>query len=256
MSIEDDVDYYGILKLKYGANDSEIRSSYFKLSKIYHPDVSTEENANEKFSEINKAYSVLKDKNLKAKIDLKYKAKEHHQERLQAMDSHKRKLREELEKRESFAKKPKTDKTDIEKLKTDGYERLYKKSEQKSTPISTSEANNEIIKVKWEKTEKSIDEQMLNQIFSKFGEIEHVIKKKGSRSAIISFKKPESALAASRFNWKESEHYIFEIKYQNVKKEEIKEDHLNYENITMMKLRQAAERQKLNEKLKKEMEQQ
>jgi DnaJ homolog subfamily C member 17 len=253
-TIDDEIDYYGVLSLKYGATDSEIRSSYFKLSKIWHPDVSSEKNANEMFSNINKAYTILKDKALKAKIDVKYKAKAHQQEKLQAMDSQKRKLREELEARESIAKKPKKDSNGIEKLKTEGYEKLYKlKNEEKST-ISQTEANSDIVKVKWEKTEKLIDEEILKEAFSKFGEIDHILKKKGSRSAIVSFKKPESALSCSRFNWKESNFPMLEIKYQNTKQKEKKtEEHLNYESLTMMKLRQAAERQKLNEKLTQEM---
>ena len=53
--------YLETLGLNIGASKSEIKSAYRKLSKKYHPDVSTDENANEKFIEINEAYKFLTD---------------------------------------------------------------------------------------------------------------------------------------------------------------------------------------------------
>ncbi len=54
-------DYYEILGLKKGASDAEIRAAYKRLAKKYHPDISKEKNAEEKFKEIQEAYSVLSD---------------------------------------------------------------------------------------------------------------------------------------------------------------------------------------------------
>lgn len=62
-------DYYEVLGLSKNASEQEIKSTYRKLAKKYHPDVSTEENAEEKFKEISEAYSILSDKEKREKYD-------------------------------------------------------------------------------------------------------------------------------------------------------------------------------------------
>jgi len=52
-------DYHGTLGLKAGASKAEIKSAYRKLAKQYHPDVSSESNAEEKFIDITEAYEWL-----------------------------------------------------------------------------------------------------------------------------------------------------------------------------------------------------
>lgn len=54
-------DYYEILGINKNATDEEIKKAYRTLAKKYHPDVSTEENAVEKFKEVQKAYDCLSD---------------------------------------------------------------------------------------------------------------------------------------------------------------------------------------------------
>ncbi|WP_116962954.1 DnaJ C-terminal domain-containing protein [Fastidiosibacter lacustris] len=53
--------YYSILGIDKNASDAEIKKAYRRLAKKYHPDVSTETNAEEKFKEVQDAYEVLKD---------------------------------------------------------------------------------------------------------------------------------------------------------------------------------------------------
>ena len=53
--------YYKILNLPEGATKSQIKKSYRKLVKLYHPDVNNDPNAHEKYLEINQAYEALLD---------------------------------------------------------------------------------------------------------------------------------------------------------------------------------------------------
>ena len=54
-------DYYDILGLKKEASQDEIKRSYRKLARKYHPDVSKEDESETKFKEVGEAYEVLKD---------------------------------------------------------------------------------------------------------------------------------------------------------------------------------------------------
>lgn len=52
-------DYYAILGVSSTATLEEIRLAYRKLARVYHPDLSTEVDAEERFREVNQAYEVL-----------------------------------------------------------------------------------------------------------------------------------------------------------------------------------------------------
>src|SRR5580765_5929350 len=62
-------DYYRILGVERGAGDEEIKKAYRKLARKYHPDVSKEANAKERFQEVAEAYETLKDKEKRAAYD-------------------------------------------------------------------------------------------------------------------------------------------------------------------------------------------
>lgn len=54
-------DYYATLGVEPSAGDAEIKTSYRRLARKFHPDVSKEANAEASFKAINEAYEVLRD---------------------------------------------------------------------------------------------------------------------------------------------------------------------------------------------------
>lgn len=62
-------DYYKILGVSKTADKDEIRKSYRKLARKYHPDVSKEQNAEARFKEVSEAYDVLSDPEKRRQYD-------------------------------------------------------------------------------------------------------------------------------------------------------------------------------------------
>ena len=62
-------DYYKILGVPRDAGEDDIKKAYRKLARKYHPDVSKETDANEKFQEVSEAYETLRDKEKRAAYD-------------------------------------------------------------------------------------------------------------------------------------------------------------------------------------------
>jgi len=60
---------YETLGVSENASADEIKKSYRKLARKYHPDINKDESAVEKFKEINAAYEVLSDAEKKAQYD-------------------------------------------------------------------------------------------------------------------------------------------------------------------------------------------
>lgn len=62
-------DYYQILGVAPDADEAAIKAAYRRLARKYHPDVSKEPGAEEKFKEVAEAYEVLRDANKRADYD-------------------------------------------------------------------------------------------------------------------------------------------------------------------------------------------
>src|SRR5205085_5720946 len=62
-------DYYKILGVERTAAEEDIKKAYRKLARKYHPDVSKEANAKERFQEVSEAYETLRDKEKRAAYD-------------------------------------------------------------------------------------------------------------------------------------------------------------------------------------------
>lgn len=94
-------DLYKILNLTFEATEKEIKASYRKLVRIYHPDVAKNKTEADKFKEIQEAYEILSDSAAKRKYDIlhgffKEKIKKETQQKVQ-------------NKYEEFVKKKKTE---------------------------------------------------------------------------------------------------------------------------------------------------
>lgn len=62
-------DYYEVLGVSRDAKPDDIKRAYKRLARKYHPDVSKEPDAEERFKEVGEAYDVLRDKKKRATYD-------------------------------------------------------------------------------------------------------------------------------------------------------------------------------------------
>ena len=62
-------DYYDTLGVARDANKEDIKRAYRRLARKYHPDVNREPGAEEKFKDINRAYEVLSEDEMRARYD-------------------------------------------------------------------------------------------------------------------------------------------------------------------------------------------
>lgn len=62
-------DYYKILGVERTATAEQMKTAYRRLARKYHPDVSKEKDAEERFKEVQEAYEVLKDTEKRAAYD-------------------------------------------------------------------------------------------------------------------------------------------------------------------------------------------
>lgn len=62
-------DYYKVLGVDRDISQAELKKSYRKLARKYHPDVSKEKNAEDRFKEVNEAYEVLGNEESRSQYD-------------------------------------------------------------------------------------------------------------------------------------------------------------------------------------------
>src|SRR3954452_12291059 len=62
-------DYYAALGVPRDADIDAIKKAYRKLARQYHPDVSKEEDAEDRFKEVSEAYEVLRDSEKRERYD-------------------------------------------------------------------------------------------------------------------------------------------------------------------------------------------
>jgi DnaJ family protein C protein 17 len=99
-----DVDWYAVLDLDLTATEAQIRKAVRQLALKYHPDKAGDDPvARVKFEQITKARDLLTDEHKKAEIDQALKArrkrKEHEDARSKGMDSKRKQMKEDLERK-------------------------------------------------------------------------------------------------------------------------------------------------------------
>ncbi|MFD5741164.1 DnaJ C-terminal domain-containing protein [Streptomyces massasporeus] len=62
-------DFYEVLGVSRTASQDEVQQAYRKLARKYHPDVNKDPGAEERFKDLNEAYSVLSDPKTRARYD-------------------------------------------------------------------------------------------------------------------------------------------------------------------------------------------
>ncbi|CAJ2630910.1 unnamed protein product [Trifolium pratense] len=217
------VDHYTVLGLpsgEEGANltDKDINKAYkFKALEL-HPDKRPDDpNAASNFQQLRTSYDILKDQKARKLFDDFLRVKRDNQRRQAHRDSQRdgkrRKLVSDLERRERDAFSPdpaakgKEEEDRIAKQLKDEIARIRAMHAKKVVPGFDSKKESggsggggvdqeKVLKVSWEKIGEDYSVEKLRELFSKFGEVEDVIKgNKKKCSALVVMATKQGALA-------------------------------------------------------------
>uniref|UniRef100_A0A3B4EUR1 DnaJ homolog subfamily C member 17 n=1 Tax=Pundamilia nyererei TaxID=303518 RepID=A0A3B4EUR1_9CICH len=285
------MDLYGLLGVESTATTKEIKKAYRQKALTCHPDKNPDNpKAVELFHQLSQALEVLTDAAAKAAYDKICAAKKQAEERNKKLDSKRKKIKLDLEARERQAEAQsqeevqitRTLEEEIARLREEGSRQLEEEQRlireqiqrereahqhggdhtQRSTCINVTPK----LKLKWkckkdDETNGGYSHDILFKLLQKYGDVLNVImssKKKGSavaefatvRAAELAVKN-ESGVAANplKISWLEGQPEVFAAT-QNCLLTFIRD----YESIVMMRMRQAAERQKLIEQMQREDE--
>jgi DnaJ homolog subfamily C member 17 len=200
-----DLDLYAFLNLEPTATDSDIRRTFRQLSLRWHPDKSKDPADREKFHYLTLAVDLLSSPTARVAYDNVRRAKEAKAQRTAKYDDERRQMQRDLENREREAKRRKFEvgqtsmadkegmdlKLALEKLKEES-ERLVRERKKKLedklareglVPDEGANESERTVKVRFRKgVDRTVD--MVDEIFSQYGEIEDIIL---GKSALVVF---------------------------------------------------------------------
>ncbi|KAG8449641.1 hypothetical protein GDO86_016325 [Hymenochirus boettgeri] len=250
------LDLYGLLGVEADASEREIKKAYRQKALTCHPDKNPDNpQAAELFHQLSQALELLIDGAARAAYDKIRKAKEAAAKRTQKLDEKRKKFKLDLEERESKAQSLVTEEDaartleqEILRLREEGSRELEKQqrlvqeqirleAEQRlrGQPVgaTTDGGVSAKLKLKWkckkgDETKGGYTEDVLMRLLQKYGHVLNLITSKKKGSAIVEFSsfKAAGSLRSDR----------------------------DFESLVMMKMRQAAERQRLIEQMQKEDE--
>jgi DnaJ family protein C protein 17 len=222
-----EMDLYKLLEVEETSTLEQIKKAYRKRALELHPDknLDNKKEAETKFIQLKNALEILADEAARKAYDNVRRQKKEKAKRDEQLDGKRRKLKEELEAREKKArdkfaehteviKKTKEEEAlqkEIDRLRKEGSKlveeemeyvsqqmRMEKKrSTDLKTPRATTTANVKVseppkksarIKISWPKNcGEQLNEELLNYLFSKYGEIDILVMSKKT-SAILEYK--------------------------------------------------------------------
>ncbi|XP_078155616.1 DNAJ heat shock N-terminal domain-containing protein [Carex rostrata] len=228
----DEIDHYKVLGLPSGEegsrlNADQIEKAYKTQSRQRHPDKRPDDpNATADFQLLRASYDILRDEQSRRVFDAKLRARREKEVRDSARDGKRRKLAEDLEKRERAADRGepldaaemerKREKNVANELKRelDAFlNRNVRGSQPAAASASTSREEkhdksegksdkDKILKVSWERTLGDYSATRLREIFEKFGKVEDVVirskNSKNKKSALVVMSSKDAVVAATR----------------------------------------------------------
>ncbi|KAK3814460.1 MAG: hypothetical protein J3Q66DRAFT_37924 [Benniella sp.] len=218
---EEQKDWYTVLGVERTATTKEITKAYRKKALKYHPDKNPSPSAEKIFEDVSKAYEVLGDPVTRAAFDNKVNIKVQAIERTERYDSARKKMKEDLERRESeFKQQQQAEKEaalkmqyEAERLKQETIKKeaereaeLMRQAEQMSEAAQAARKaaiDKEIrsldttLRIKWKGKKHVFETDELSNIFKSYGEIDSCLSKKQG-SAVITFRSIKGAYAAMK----------------------------------------------------------
>lgn len=228
-----DKNLYELLEIHASASEQEIKKAYRKKALQCHPDKNPDNpKAAELFHELSEALEILSDAKAREAYDRTLKAKELAKERLRELDSKRRKLKEDLERREKAARneekaraeakksystganlsEEQTLEKEVERLRKEGSralkeeqelirQQILKEQQGKFSFVSSAAPSADVedtprIKVKWQKGTSPKSYDSLMQCFSKYGPVLTIVV--GKKCAIVEYKTQNDADRALR----------------------------------------------------------
>lgn len=287
------MDLYGLLGVESTATAKELKKAYRQKALTCHPDKNPDNpKAVELFHQLSQALEVLTDAAARAAYDKLCAAKKQAEERNKKLDDKRKKIKLDLETREQQAEAHKQDEVqmtrtleeEIARLREEGSrqleeeQRLIREQIQKERDALNQQPGRDRcssvtpkLKLKWkckkdDEANGGYSHDNLMRLLQKYGDVLNLIvssKKKGS--AVVEFAtvraaelavKNESGLTGNplKILWLEGEPVIAPQSDQFMGTQSSLTKERDYESIVMMKMRQAAERQKIIEQMQREDE--